>query len=803
VSEAVGRWLETCELFHELADLDAPEQLRRLTPIGETDPELKRAVEALLAGDNLADARLAGLKPGIADVLQRNLRAPYPDPLRVVGRMLSHFRVIEPLAAGGMGVVYRARDTRLGRDVALKLPLPAQHLDPQGRARFLREAHAAGTLDHPNLCSIYEIGESEDGQPFLAMALYPGEPLKARIAREGPLPLHEALAIARQIASGLAFAHAAGVVHRDLKPANIMVLPDGTVKILDFGLAKLLDVSQTSSAAALGTMPYVAPEQILGRPVDERADLWSLGVLLYEMLTGVVPFRGGDIAATAHAILHHDAPRPSATRAELTRSVDDLISALLQKDPTRRYASAQDVAGDLDALQQGRKPAFPRHAPWWRHTRLRSRRAARAVLAVAITMLLAASSRVVPPLLDAKPTRNAEAHQMYLRARQYERTGPLSAADTLYRRALGLDPDFALARARLALVLLWSGPRQEARLEQARQEAMAALRTQPGQPDAHFALGQYWQMRDNHTRALAEFSKARKHLRKSSALHSAIGSSYRALGRWPEAVTAYEEALRLDPTNISDAPALAITYGRLRRYRDSQRTWDRYIARTPDAYGAMLVKGYSVTRSQGIADTLAAALRRIPPDWDVDGMTTWARVLVARMERRPADALAALAASRHTVSEDDLIFRPHALLRGIVYADAGDADRARVHYDSARAMLQDTLATDPNDPRFYIALGMALAGLEEREAAIGAAERAMELAPIGSDMVRATAFMGGAAEILAQVGDNDAALRLLEQLLEMPAGREASVPLLGVDPSFDRLRRDPRFQQLLTRFATT
>jgi tetratricopeptide (TPR) repeat protein len=801
VSEVAGRWFETCELFHELADLDEPEQLRRLTRIGESDPELKRAVEALLAGDDLADARLAGLKLRVADVMQRNLRAQYPDPLRLVGRMLSHFRVIEPLAAGGMGVVYRAQDTRLARDVALKLPLPAQQLDPQGRARFVREAHAAGALDHPNLCSIYEIGESEDGQPFLAMALYPGEPLKARIARAGPLPLDEALAIARQIAAGLAFAHAAGVVHRDLKPANIMLLPDGTVKILDFGLAKLLDVSHTSSAVALGTMPYMAPEQILGRPVDERTDLWSLGVLLYEMLTGVRPFHGDDIVATGHAILHDDVPRPSAVRAELTRSIDDLISALLQKDAARRYASAQDVAADLDALQQGGKPAFPRYPPWWHHTRLRSRGAARAALAAVITMLLAASARVVPLPLGA--TRNTEAYHTYLRAREYERTGPLSAADTLYRRALALDPDFALARARLALVLILSGPRQEVRLEQARQEAMAALRTQPGQADAHFALGQYWQMRNDHTRALAEFSKARKPLRKSSALHSAIGTSYRALGRWPEAVTAYEQALRLDPTNISDAPALAITYGRLRRYRESQRTWDRYIARTPDAYGAMLVKGYSVTRSHGLADTLAAALRRIPPDWDVDGMATWARVLVARMQRRPADALGALAASRHTVSEDELIFRPHALLRGIVYADAGDADRARVYYDSARAMLQDTLAIDPDDPRFSIALGLALAGLGEREAAIRAAERAMELAPIGSDIVRATAFMGGAAEILAQVGDNDAALRLLEQLLEMPAGREASVPLLRVDPSFDPLRRDPRFQRLLTRFAAT
>src|SRR2546426_3813717 len=172
-----------------------------------------------------------------------------------------------------MGVVYRAEDTRLGRAVALKFLLPQYSLEASAKARFLREARSAAALDHANLCTIHEVGESEDGRLFLAMALYPGETLKARVAREGPLPVAATLEITMQIAQGLACAHAAGIVHRDLKPGNVMLLPYGTVKILDFGLAKVRDQSLSSSGARWGTVAYMAPEQIRGEAGDGRADL--------------------------------------------------------------------------------------------------------------------------------------------------------------------------------------------------------------------------------------------------------------------------------------------------------------------------------------------------------------------------------------------------------------------------------------------------------------------------------------------------------------------------------------------------
>jgi tetratricopeptide (TPR) repeat protein len=227
------------------------------------------------------------------------------------------------------------------------------------------------------------------------------------------------------------------------------------------------------------------------------------------------------------------------------------------------------------------------------------------------------------------------------------------------------------------------------------------------------------------------------------------------------------------------------------------------MALTPDAYDFMLIKGWAYTRWDGTSDTLAAEIERMPPDLDTPrGMVTYSRVYVARLRRRPADALAALAASRYVVSEDEMLYAPHSLLRGMAYGGLGDSTRARAQFDTARVMMEDSVAAHPDDPRLHIALGMALAGLGRREDAIRAAQRAMALAPISADIIRATCFMGGAAEIFAALGENAAAIQLLDRLLQMPAGREASVPLLRVDPAYDRLRGDPRFERMLERYST-
>jgi hypothetical protein len=284
-----------------------------------------------------------------------------------------------------MGVVYGADDLPLGRTVALKFPLPHQQLKRGVKERFINEARSAAALDHPNLCTVHEVGESEHGV-FLAMPLYPGETLKDRLAREHRLPPAEALDIVLQVVTGLAAAHAAGIVHRDLKPANVMLLPDGTAKVLDFGLAKIRDVHLTRSQTTLGTIGYIAPEQLRGGPAEAQADLWAIGVMLYEMLTGTLPFSGEHELSTLHAVLHEQPPRPSSVNGDLGPEFDDLVGALLQKDPGDRYPSANALLGDLVAVQRGAPPVL--QASVWK-TAERRRRARRVMLAASAVAALA------------------------------------------------------------------------------------------------------------------------------------------------------------------------------------------------------------------------------------------------------------------------------------------------------------------------------------------------------------------------------------------------------------------------------
>ncbi len=261
------------------------------------------------------------------------------------------FRVLREIGRGGMGVVYEAEDISLRRLVALKF-LPADRTsDPDARHRFVQEAQAASALDHVNICDIHEIGETASGEMFIAMTRYRGESLKERIERE-PIPAPQVIDLALQIAEGLAKAHEHGIVHRDLKPGNVFVTEEGTAKILDFGLAKLVGRDQSTVAGStMGTPAYMSPEQVKGGHVDARTDLWSLGVLLYEMVTGHRPFRRADSPAVLHAILH-DPPEPvKDLRAGFPGGIASLIGRALSKSPDRRFESAREMSGALRSLK--------------------------------------------------------------------------------------------------------------------------------------------------------------------------------------------------------------------------------------------------------------------------------------------------------------------------------------------------------------------------------------------------------------------------------------------------------------------
>jgi serine/threonine protein kinase/tetratricopeptide (TPR) repeat protein len=270
----------------------------------------------------------------------------------MIGQLISHYKILERLGGGGMGVVYTAEDTKLKRTVALKFLPPEFTRDPEAKERFIHEAQAASALDHNNICNVHEIGETDDGQLFIAMAYYEGETLKMRIS-EGGMRIDEAVDIAIQVAQGLQKAHEKGIVHRDVKPANVMIASDGVVKILDFGLAKLAGLSKlTRVGSTVGTAAYMSPEQARGEDVDYRADIWSLGVVLYEMVVGRLPFKSEYQEAVVYSILNEEPPALTSLRSDVPMELERIVKKAIAKSRDERYQHTDELLVDLYTLQR-------------------------------------------------------------------------------------------------------------------------------------------------------------------------------------------------------------------------------------------------------------------------------------------------------------------------------------------------------------------------------------------------------------------------------------------------------------------
>ena len=271
----------------------------------------------------------------------------------MIGQTISQYMILEKLGEGGMGVVYKAEDTKLDRMVALKFLPSHLNASEEDNTRFVQEAKAAAALNHPNVCSVFDIQENE-GQMFIVMEFVDGQTLRDK---RGTLSFKQAIDIAIQIADGLAAAHEKGIVHRDIKPENIMVRKDGIAQIMDFGLAKLRTASSnvnrlTKEGSTVGTAGYMSPEQVLGQDADHRSDIFSFGVLLFEMLTGQLPFRGVHETALAYEIVNVDAAPMSTIKPELDQSLDAIVLDCLEKDPKERCQSVAEVARDLRRIKR-------------------------------------------------------------------------------------------------------------------------------------------------------------------------------------------------------------------------------------------------------------------------------------------------------------------------------------------------------------------------------------------------------------------------------------------------------------------
>jgi eukaryotic-like serine/threonine-protein kinase len=363
------RWRTIETLYHSARERKAEERSAYLEHACGGDESIRREVESLLAQEELAANFLETAEPAVPRAAG--------EPSVAAGERIGPYLVLEFLQKGGMGEVYKARDTRLDRNVAIKFLPQAFAADRVALDRFQREARAASALNHPRICTVHDLGDCQ-GRPFLVMEYLEGQSLRDRIGGE-PLPISELLDTAAQICDALRAAHGKGIVHRDIKPANIFVTTSGQVKILDFGLAKLVTDSGPAAAPAnigetgttvssatltrpgalMGTPTYLSPEQARGEEVDARTDIFSLGVVLYEMATGCPTFRGKTSGELIGAILHQTPVRPSEANPAVPASLERIILKMLEKDRTARYQSAEDLLADLRELQQaGRRPTL-------------------------------------------------------------------------------------------------------------------------------------------------------------------------------------------------------------------------------------------------------------------------------------------------------------------------------------------------------------------------------------------------------------------------------------------------------------
>ena len=696
-------------------------------------------------------------------------------PRRSAPRQVAGYRVVRELAAGGMGVVYLAEDPRLERRVALKLLRGALYAGAEERERFAREARAAAGLRHPHVVSVHASGETAEGVPYLVLDLIEGPSLRERV-REGPLPPREAARLAREVAEGLAAAHAEGVLHRDLKPANVLCDPAGRALLTDFGLARRIDqeASQglTETGRLLGTPSYMAPEQARGEVVDERADVYGLGATLYELLTGRPPFLGGGTWQLVAKVIADLPPRPRLLRPALDLDLEAIVLRCLEKEPAGRYPSAQALAADLGRYLAG-DPIQARPPSLSRRARQLLSRHQRALLSAG----LAASALVVGALGWSLYAR-ARAQAPLDRLREAERWA-LSSRDP---GQVLTEVEGALALDRRAEVLIEAGRvlRLAGQLRRARELFEEAARGDPPGFSALLELHRLEQLElERYSLGATRFTPALERLiRAAREAERADGFGLYAEGE--ELLRRGEVAAARERFSAALARAPRFVWARFGRAAASDALGDRaaaladldaVLAQDPRLVVAYLQRG-ALQREAGELDAARADYERAERLAPEGGLGALNLGLLELSQGRLEPALAAL--DRALRALRPAAARARALgARARVQLEAGALPEAEA---DAEAALREA-----PDPSALQVLAELAEQREDERAALGYLDRLLSLDP---DHVLARVARG---RLQAQLADLDRALELAPRL---PLARRERARLLAAEGRYEEARAD-------------
>lgn len=509
----------------------------------------------------------------------------------MVGQTISHYRIVEKLGEGGMGIVYAAEDTRLGRRVAIKfLTASDQH---QQRARFLREARALSEFSHPHIAAIYDYGETDDGQPFIVMEMIKGRAL-SDILGSGPLELDRALEVASDVAEALGEAHRHGIIHRDIKPSNVIIDERGMVKVLDFGLAKAIQAragdavdtetrtligSQTLSGVVVGTPLYLSPEQARGAPVDARSDIFALGILLYECLTGAPPFPGPGALEVIGQILHVDPRPPSALNHDAQAEVDRITLKALAKLPAARYQSAEEMLSDLrharerqGASSESQTQTLPRHdrtiRPGASQTIRDALRRPRVVVPSILVVVLALGGLAALWALWGVP--QSKAQRWYDEGTNALRNGAYYQASMALENAVKADPGFALGHARLAEAYLELDNKEKASAELLQVHSLVSNRLSLPQSDRLYIEAITAIAGADYAGAIEKYKKIAELMPDHADVYLDLGRAYEKNNDFAGAILNYEKAAKGDPEYATAFLRLGILYGRQRDARSAE-----------------------------------------------------------------------------------------------------------------------------------------------------------------------------------------------------------------------------------------